>query len=576
MNSFAKFFCLIFFPVAILLGIFIYFNYQINVQNVQEQLFKFMAEKWAAAAALDLEKPSSLNSYNALKKSVDGTGARITLIAEDGSVLNDSATDYKDVASLKNHALRNEFRNANLGEPSYDIRKSASTGKYTVYYAKKLDIPGKDIVLRIAYDASYLDEREKNILKESTAFGFAFLIAAALISAYLARRFSTPVKNLGRLADNIAQGRDDGHFPQFNDPDFDKISEVIYKICSDLTDKKNTAENDREKLQTVFKSMNEGIALLNKNGAVININDKACEYLGIKIYPGQNVVKDGNNIDLIVFFKHLADKAGLTTIKYKDVLFEAYSKQIGDETLIVFNEVTEKLNYETFKTELVGNLTHEIKTPLTLIMGASETILNDKEMNDETRSRFLSTIYKNAVRLNGLVDETMELHRLESAPMGDIYSSQTNLSEITQEMQTLFQSPQNNKEIIYEVPDISVHIRSAHIASVLTNLITNAQKYSNGDKIFVKMEKDKKRLVISVADTGPLIPESERKRIFERFYTVSKSRTKNSAGSGLGLAIVKHIANLYGGKVAVYENDMSGNTFEVILKDRSENSVKNA
>lgn len=570
MTSFVKFFCLIFFPVAILLGIFFYFNYQINIQNVEEQLFRFMSEKWTASSALDLENPPSQNTYNALKKAVEGTGARITLIAEDGTVLNDSATDYQDVGKLKNHALRNEFRNANLGEPSFDIRKSASTGADTVYYAKKLDMPGKDIVLRVAYDANYLSERERSLLTESAIFGLAFLLAAALISAYLARRFSIPVRNLGQLAENISKGKDDGHFPQFNDPDFDKISEVIYKICSDLTDEKMTAENERAKLKTVFKSMNEGIVLLDKNRNILHINDKACERLGIKLLAGQNVIKDGNNIDLIVFFKTLTDNGGLTTIKYKDIFFKAYSKTIGEENLIVFDEVTEKLNYETFKTELVGNLTHEIKTPLTLIMGASETILNDKEMDTETKNRFLSTIYKNAVRLNSLVDETMELHRLESFPNADLFA-QTSLTEIMEEMKTVFPNPQNNKEIIYNVPDISVNIRAAHIASVITNLITNAQKYSNGDKISVKIEKERKRLTISVADMGPVIPESERKRIFERFYTVSKSRSKNSAG--LGLAIVKHIANLYGGKASVYENNLPGNTFEVVLKERPESKI---
>ena len=126
---------------------------------------------------------------------------------------------------------------------------------------------------------------------------------------------------------------------------------------------------------------------------------------------------------------------------------------------------------------------------------------------------------------------------------------------------------ENGKKIIYEnMAEKEYNIDNLHVEMILTNLINNAEKYSKGENIYVKIYDENSALVIEVSDEGPLILEKERKRIFERFYTVSKSR--NNSGFGLGLSIVKHIALLYGGKASVYTNEYNGNTFKVVLYEK--------
>lgn len=567
MISFGKLFCIIFIPLTFILAISFYFNFRISTDNINRELFHFMNEKWAHLSALDINDPKSEKTHELLKRATENTNARITLINNDGLVLNDSSIPYADMSKLQNHAQRREFRNANLDEPGYDVRKSNSTNKNTVYYAQKLKNSNDGVVLRIAYDAEYLDNTQNNLFAQSAAVAVATLVAVALMAAYLARKFSYPVRNLDAIAKNIEKAQMGYHFPQFDDPTFNKISATIYKIYTNLTNEKIEAENGRKKLGAVLKAMNEGIVLLDKNGNITHMNDLASEYLGIKLNLGQKI-GDSGNIDLIVFFNNLINcKSERTEIKYKDLLFEAYARKVGEETLAVFAEVTDKLQYEAFKTELIGNLTHEIKTPLAVIMGASETILNDKNMDDQIKTKFLETIYKNTAKLNELVNDSLELHRLEYQKNDNDQIEPANLSEIIEELKPIFQAT-GSKKIVYVIPNIAVNIRSEHISSILTNLITNAQKYAIGDEIFVEIKKDKKRVIINVADMGPLIPESERKRIFERFYTVSKSREKKSSGTGLGLAIVKHIVSAYGGKAVVYENDKTGNTFEITLKEK--------
>lgn len=147
--------------------------------------------------------------------------------------------------------------------------------------------------------------------------------------------------------------------PLFKDKSFNRVSETIYKMYSNLMKEKTNSKNERLKLEAVIKAMNEGIILLDKNGGIIHMNGRLAEYIGIKLTPGRNVIKDFDNVDLIVFFKKLADCAeGSNKLKYKGLPFQAYSKKIGEETLIVVAEVTDKLRYETFKMELVVNLTH--------------------------------------------------------------------------------------------------------------------------------------------------------------------------------------------------------------------------
>lgn len=143
--------------------------------------------------------------------------------------------------------------------------------------------------------------------------------------------------------------------PLFKDKVFNGVSETIYKMYSNLIKEKTDAENGRLKLEAVIKAMNEGIILLDKNGGIIHMNGRLAEYIGIKLTPGRNVIKDCENADLILFFKKLADCGeGSKRLKYKDLLFEAYSKKIGGETLIVVAEVTDKPSYETLKTEQIG------------------------------------------------------------------------------------------------------------------------------------------------------------------------------------------------------------------------------
>ena len=218
-------------------------------------------------------------------------------------------------------------------------------------------------------------------------------------------------------------------------------------------------------------------------------------------------------------------------------------------------------DYDDFKAVLTANIAHEMKTPVAIIMAASETLLNDKDMEKEFAEKFLNKINTGSKRLNNIINQTLELYKMENTGLN--IEENANIKNILSNIMV----KENGKKIIYEnMAKKEYNIDNLHVEMILTNLINNAEKYSKGENIYVKIYDENSALVIEVSDEGPLILEKERKRIFERFYTVSKSRS--NSGFGLGLSIVKHIALLYGGKASVYTNEYNGNTFKVVLYEK--------
>lgn len=566
MTSFPRLFAIIYLPIACVLLCAFYFDYNITAKDANDRFYGTMKEKWNLVCDIDLPDYTSETAYETLKKAGNSGGIRITIIAPDGTVLNDTALPYEETSSMSNHRTRDEIRNAYYGKPFYSVRKSPTTGKPTVYYAERTDDGN---VLRIASDGAHLEAIKTDALRNSAAIFFAVLLISAAVSAYLARRLSLPMKRLKEFGCAISSGRKNYHPPVFKDEAINEIAELIYKMHAGLAAEKKTVETEREKLNSIFISMDEGIVLLTETGEIIHFNEQACEYLNLRLSKGMNVIKDISDVETIMFFQQAAEggEAEHRRVKFREGIFEFYVKKINGQILTVFKEITERVQYEAFKMELIGNIAHEIKTPLSLIMGASETIYKDSDMDESVRLKFTETIYRNSGKLNSIIDDILNLHRIESAGSVVVVERPADIDAVLKDLCALL-SFNNGKKIIWSSCGGTAGVCAEHLESILANFINNALKYSFGERILVEVLRDGSKLKISVSDEGPLIPEAEKKRIFERFYTVSKSRTRSSSGSGLGLAIVKHIAELYGGKVSVRENDMGGNTFEAVIKEK--------
>lgn len=563
MTSFCKLFIIIFTPISLIILFGFYINYEISYEKAKNNFYQKISNDWELINNIHFNNLESLDTYNYIKKISNDSKIRITIISNDGKVLVDSAVNYLDIKKMQDHKERTEISYALNDSPYYSLRKSPTTRELTLYYAKKSK---NNNILRISTNATYLNDIKIDTLK-SSAIIFTFILTASFfISILIAHSISKPLNSIKKYCNAINTGQNNYPLPHFNDKSINEIAETIYNTHANFLKEKELTQIEKEKLNSIISSLDEGIILLNKNGEIIYLNSNCRNYLSTSLDESINVFNGINDIELINFFKEIInnkDDAPYKTI-YKDLIFEIYSKVIYNQILCVFKEVTDSSRYEAFKTELIGNIIHEIKTPLSLIMAGSETILNDDNMPEDVKNKFIETIFRNSKKLNNIIDDIMELHQLELSNKNQIISELVSIKDIIDDVSALINK--DNKDIIYNYnEDDRVYIKPEHIESIIINFVNNGIKYSTGDEIIVDVIKNNNKLIISVSDKGPIIAKSDRKRIFERFYTISKSRTKSYSGTGLGLSIVKHIVKLYNGKVRVRENSLGGNTFEAIL-----------
>ncbi|KAA0258874.1 GHKL domain-containing protein [Deferribacter autotrophicus] len=323
---------------------------------------------------------------------------------------------------------------------------------------------------------------------------------------------------------------------------------------------------NKQFLHSIFDEIDDAILILDNNQNIIYSNPYSKTFFNSPLSDNNLFIllKDLDSINLFDYIIH--NDCNGETKKFKNRYVKITKKLIKDFLFIFIKDVTPHIQYKTFKTELVGNIAHELKTPLSLIMGYAETLLINENIPEDKRKKFLEMIYESTKRFDALIKDIISLHSLENLEPNFQVEEAVSLQKIEENLKTIFEN--SNKKLILNFSKKSVFIKEEHLISILTNLIDNALKYSDGNNIYVSISKAKKQIIIKVEDEGPIIPEEERERIFERFYTRSKSRNKQITGTGLGLSIVKHITTLYGGSITLTTNQYHGNTFEIKLIEK--------
>lgn len=564
MKSFLKTLLIISVPITLGTMVAFYFSNDLMLKSAQRELRNDMRDKWEIVA-LHLQSGSrAIDTYRLIRAISEKTELRITIIEETGRVIDDSYFTKEEVARLENHRDRPEIVEAINHQEGYVVRYSTTTEMDMVYFARKMT---DSVILRLSYPATYINIIKHEFTRQNLYIFFLSLSIILLIAIYLASRISKPIQKLDHIAQQIELGKSEIQFPSFRDPSMIKIANMIKRIYTSMINEQIQLQQEQEKLEHVFRILEEGIILLDNSNNIIHFNDKAANYLNISLKQMTNLLTDIRDEEIRRFFQDIlsVDQNKLWKSKeLKDALFEVNLTIHKEEKLIVFFNVTRERQYELYKYELIENISHELKTPLSMILGYAETILGDPEMTRPMLNRFLNKIFSASKRINGIINDLLEIHKLESSGRTIVPEIPTVLAEVIQDVKNRFLD--NLTKVIQfntEVEEVMVHYE--HLFSIITNLTENAVKYSRGNYIYVTISRKGKQVSIIVEDEGPPIPNEERDRIFERFYTVSRSRNKKESGSGLGLPIVKHISQLYGGNVYVTSSEHGGNLFTVTL-----------
>ena len=362
-----------------------------------------------------------------------------------------------------------------------------------------------------------------------------------------------------------------------------QLGHTLNKMKDQLESRIQTIIKNKNEKEAVFSSMIEGVLTVDLNGRIIDLNNATRKLFNLKSdfkYKGRplepiiqndtiqkitaQLLKKDEPIDTEI------DLEGQTIIRLQGAPLKSMDEKIG--ALLVLNDVTRLRKLERHRKDFVGNVSHELRTPLTAILGFVETITEGKVDDIETQNRFISIIQKQANRLYAIIEDLLDLSRIEKEAEGEGHRIEMNDQAVKNmiELALLSCEPKAKKKSIslhVNCPDLlEGKFNSLLMVRALSNLIDNAIKYGpEHSQVKISAFKEEEKVVFSVKDFGPGIDEKHHERLFERFYSVDKARSKELGGSGIGLAIVKHIALAHGGQVKVESSPGMGSTFSLHL-----------
>lgn len=350
-------------------------------------------------------------------------------------------------------------------------------------------------------------------------------------------------------------------------------------------------ERERQDLGRILRGLGEGVVAVDRSGVVVHANPAAVTLLGLDpscmgshmfvAIPHRgacDVIEDvmrggegGRVVREVVIERPEGDAVLLVTVR---PLRKAGAEDAEPEGAIaVVRDVTELRRLERSRQDFFGNVSHELKTPITAIRGAIETILDDPAMPDDVRARFLGGARRHAVRLGSLVTDLLALARLESGPRA-LQRGDVDLGALVGEVLAAAEGMAGQRGVVLELgidsvegaPRFSVAGDEEALRQAITNLVDNAVAHSDdGDAVRVALARERDQVRIEVQDQGSGIPPDAIDRVFERFYRVDADRSRARGGTGIGLSIVKHVAQAHGGSVAVTSELGSGSTFVLQL-----------
>ena len=564
--------------LAILAGLVVAFLFAVPLMG---QLYTDETQKrldTALALVCGYSLPEGSQPYQRLAEDaagrLEGEGLRITLIAEDGTVLGDSEADP---AQMGSHAARPEVEQALRTGQGSDIRRSDTTGEREMYRAVVQSMPdGSRVVFRASLSLAGEGQMQATLWGCGLIGIFMGLIVALVAAHYSAGRMVRPLQELTAAARRIAEGEPGVRVAAAPD-EMGELSQAFNRMSEQLAAAHAELKYNSERLAGLLQGMDDGVIALDAEGRITLLTRRAQELLGAVPVAASRLTECGGNYLVVQGLLDRAAQEGepvrdtLTLAGPPERILQAYAARVNETreggTLAVLSDVTRIRKLEIMRSEFVANVTHELKTPLTSIRGYIE-LLKSGPRDEETARSFYEIIEIEAERLQKLTDDILQLSEIESGAR-DPENETAGIRETAERIAESLRPEAEERGVSFRIeaePGLRVGASPRRLHQLLKNLMENGMKYNRpGGTVTVTAAKERGVAVIRVADTGIGIPAEHLDRIFERFYRVDKGRSRAQGGTGLGLSIVKHIVSLYGGDIQVESEVGSGTTFTVRL-----------
>lgn len=491
-------------------------------------------------------------------------GHRITLLDTAGTVLGDSDFDDQSVALLGSHRDRPEIAEALGGRVGVSRRYSTSTHRMEL----KVAVPGGPGAVRLSAPVADIDTIVAGTQRAILLAGLAALAVGAAVAAALGRTIQRPLEQLAAAAGQLARGAP-VELPRSQAPELRAVTMALRDLQQAITARVAALERRQRESETLIDSMAEGVVAADIRGSVRWCNPAARRLLGYDAdaaIPNLRELFHQRELREVVaaVYGGEAVSGREVDINGRTVLATARPLPHGGAILGLL-DVTDLKRLQTVRRDFVANVSHELKTPLTSILGYAETLLRDAP-DDRTQQQFLATIHKNAERMQRLVDDLLDLARLEAGGWQPSLEH-VSLEAIAQEAWGDYADRAAAKSVTLRLdttPDVDLVADREALREVLGNLFDNALRHTGaGGTVTVRAVREADAVALQISDTGSGIPAEHVPRVFERFYRADPGRSRAGGGTGLGLSIVKHLVEAHGGRVGIASEVGRGTTVEL-------------
>lgn len=490
-----------------------------------------------------------------------GGGNRITWIGQDGSVLYDNANETE---SMENHSSRPEIESALKYGAGESTRISDTMATKTFYYAVRLQ---DGSVLRVSNTADSVFAAVLRLVPWMALAALLVMALAMVLAEHQTKAIVSPINDI-----DLEHPDADGIYDELS-----PLVSRLQKQQATIADQMNLLKQKQREFSMITEHMSEGFVVVDKRAEVVSYNSAAAGILGI---DPQQIEEEGNahilNFNRSSSFRHAVDEAmagrhaeqdlELNGRWYQMIVNPVFQKEKCQGAIIIVLDITEKREREHLRREFSANVSHELKTPLTSISGYAE-IMKSGLVKPEDMGRFAGNIYTEAQRLITLVGDIIRLSQLDEEKM-TVEKQETDLYQMCAGvMERLDQTAKDNQ--------VTVTLSGSHetvlgapqiLDEMIYNLCENAIKYNRpGGSVQMCVERRNGQVRLTVTDTGIGIPQADQERVFERFYRVDKSHSKQIGGTGLGLSIVKHGAIYHNAQVHLTSKEGEGTSVEVVF-----------
>lgn len=458
------------------------------------------------------------------------------------------------------------------------IYSRASNRGYTV--VAPLTIEAEDYQLIKFYPKSLFGSERQEINIRIALVILSTLLLLGFLHKWVKWTLTEPIQSLTEGIEKLNDGDYSYEYMGPFDNQLDPLGRAMTQLSVVLRDRKSVLEASRQRLSLLLDHLNLGVILIDQSGAIQLMNPEAKAIINLEeIPPGrsyQSLLKSYSLIDMID--KAIAQNQQLNEeievfipqSRFIDVTIIPYSDKLieTDSVLVLLYDITQIRRLETIRTEFVANASHELRTPVTAIKGFTETLLNGAMESPELNEKFISIIYKESNRLEILINDILELSRVEKQVEQKI-TDPVNLATVLERVMNVFHEAASEKGISLRMvgdADFMLFVDEHRLEQIFINLIENGINYSDkGGEIEVRVGHDDEMVSIEVKDQGMGIPPEDQARVFERFYRVDKGRSRHSGGTGLGLSIVRNLLKNLGGTISLESTQNVGSTFTVKL-----------